>query len=198
MLVPRFHVITPVVPTALLCALVAEGVDAIQVRDKAVDDRTLLAFARAVVSAVRPLGARVVVNDRVDVAIAADADGVHLGASDLPVSVARSLAPRLLIGATCRSYDEAVAARAAGASYAGVGPVFESTTKVDLPTPLEIAGLAEVTGVLPVVAIAGITARRVPAVLAAGAHGVAVMAAVSRAPDPCAAAREIASALRAA
>ena len=198
MQVPRFQVITPVVSTALLRALVAEGVEAVQVRDKAVDARTLLAFATAVVEAVRPLGARVIVNDRVDIALAADADGVHLGACDLPVSVARAIAPRLLVGATCRSYDEAVLARAAGASYAGVGPVFESTTKTDLPAPLGLSGLAAVTGVLPVVAIAGITAARVPSVLQAGAHGVAVVAAVSRAPDPCAAAREIASAVNAA
>jgi thiamine-phosphate pyrophosphorylase len=196
--VPRFHVITPVVPTALLCALVAEGVDAIQVRDKAADDRALLAFATAAVQALRPLGARVIVNDRVDIALGAGADGVHLGATDVPVSVARSIGPGLLVGATCRSFEEALAARDAGASYVGVGPVFESTTKAGLPSPLGLSGLAAVVGALPVVAIAGITADRVPSVLAAGAHGVAVVAAVSRAPDPRAAAREIASALRAA
>jgi len=193
--IPRFHFITPVVPTSLLCTLISAGVDAVQVRDKAADDRTLLAFTRAAVEAVRPLGARVVVNDRVDVALAADADGVHLGATDLPLSVVRDLAPRLMVGATCRSYHDAVQARAAGAAYAGVGPVFESTTKTDLPDPLGLHGLTAATGVLPVVAVAGVTASLVPAILAAGAHGVAVAAAVSRAPDPPAAAREIASAL---
>jgi thiamine-phosphate pyrophosphorylase len=191
-LVPRFHVITPVVPVVSLRALVAEGVDAIQVRDKSADDRTLLEFARA----VRSLGICVIVNDRVDIALGAGADGVHLGAADLPVAAARRLAPGLMIGATCRSRDDAVAARDAGASYVGVGPVFESTTKTDLPSPLGLSGLAAVAGVLPMIAIAGITATRVPAVLAAGAHGVAVVAAVSAAPDPPAAAREFASALR--
>ena len=101
MQVPRFQVISPVVPTTLLRALVLAGVDAIQVRDKAADDRTLLAFATAAVEAVRPLRARVIVNDRLDVALAAGADGVHLGSSDLPVSVARALAPDLMVGATC-------------------------------------------------------------------------------------------------
>ena len=192
MLVPRFHVITPVVPVVSLRAIVAEGVDAIQVRDKSADDRTLLEFARA----VRSLGICVIVNDRVDIALASGADGVHLGAADLPVAAARRLAPGLMIGATCRSRDDAVAARDAGASYVGVGPVFESTTKTDLPSPLGLSGLAAVGGALPMIAIAGITAARVPAVLSAGAHGVAVVAAVSEAPDPPAAAREFASALR--
>ena len=198
MLVPRFHVITPVVPTSLLHGLVSAGVDAIQVRDKDADDRALLSFVRMAVDAVRPLGCRVIVNDRVDVALAGGADGVHLGARDLPVSAARALAPGLIVGATCRSHDEVVAAKDAGATYAGVGPVFETVTKTGLPAPLGTAGLAAATGVLPVVAIAGITAARVPGVLAAGAHGVAVAAAVGRAPDPPAAAKEIASALFAA
>jgi len=197
-LVPRFQLITPVVPTSLLRALVAAGVDAIQVRDKSADDRTIVGFAIAAIEAVRPLGALVIVNDRVDIALAAGADGVHLGEHDLPVRTARRLAPGLLIGATCRSRDAVEAAREEGASYAGVGPVFPSTTKAGLPDPLGLPGIAAAAGVLPVVAVSGITAARVPEVLRAGAHGVAVVAAVSRAPDPPTAAKEIASALRAA
>ncbi|MFC7494884.1 MULTISPECIES: thiamine phosphate synthase [unclassified Nocardioides] len=190
--------ITPVVPVDLLGALVAAGVGAIQVRDKSLDDRSLLAFVTAAVEAVRPAGGLLIVNDRVDVALAAGADGVHLGAEDLPVRAARALAPDLVIGATCRSRAAVLEARAAGASYAGVGPVFATSSKAGLPEPLGVDGLASVTGVLPVVAIAGITAERVPAVIAAGAHGVAVLGAVSRAPDPCQAAKEIAAALPAA
>jgi len=191
-LVPRLHVITPVVPVASLRPLVAAGVDAIQARDKAADDRELLEF----VGDVLALGITVIVNDRVDVALATGAHGVHLGARDLPVASVRLLAPELLIGATCRSREDALAARAAGASYVGVGPVFASTTKPDLPAPLGVVGLAEVRGVLPVIAIGGITAGTVPSLTTAGAHGVAVVAAVSQAPDPPAAARELASALR--
>lgn len=193
MLVPRFHVITPVVPVALVRALVSEGVDAIQVRDKGADDRELLDFVGAVLS----LPVTVIVNDRLDLALASGAHGVHLGARDLPVEAARSLAPGLLIGATCRSRQDVESAHASGASYVGVGPVFTSTTKTGLPSALGLDGLASAVGVLPVVAIAGITAARVPLVLSAGAHGVAVVAAVSRAPDPPAAAREIAAALHA-
>jgi thiamine-phosphate pyrophosphorylase len=196
--VPRFHLITPVVRPSLLRSLVAEGVDAIQVRDKLADDRALLRFASAVVEAIRPLGGLVIVNDRIDIALAAGADGVHLGERDLPVRAARRMAPRLLVGATCRSRESVEAAREDGASYAGVGPVFRSTTKHGLPDPLGLSGLTAVAGVLPMVAISGITAATVPEVLRAGAHGVAVVAAVSRAADPPAAAREIAAALRAA
>jgi len=197
-LVPRFHVITPVVTISLLRALVDVGVDAIQVRDKAADDRTLLAFATAAAAAVRPMGCRLLVNDRVDLALAAGADGVHLGASDLPVALARRCAPGLLIGATCRNRDDALRAAADGADYVGVGPVYPTTTKKGLPAPLGLDGLAAVAGVLPMIAVAGIDAGRVPAVLAAGAHGVAVVGAVTNAADPPGAAEEIARALRAA
>lgn len=198
MLVPRFHLITPVVPVAYLRDLVTAGVDAIQIRDKTADDRTLLGFITSVVEVVGPVGVRVLVNDRVDLALAAGADGVHLGLDDLPVAAARVLAPGLLIGATCRSRTDVVAAARDGADYAGVGPVFATTTKTGLPTPLGLDGLVSIEGVLPMIAIAGIDASRVGPVLAAGAHGVAVVGAVARAPDPRAAAEEIAAALRAA
>lgn len=185
-------------PVDRLRALVAAGADAVQLRDKSLDDRSLLAFARAAVEALRPTGATVIVNDRVDIALAAGAGGVHLGNDDLPVAAARALAPDLLIGGTCRSHAAVLQARAAGASYVGVGPVFVTTSKDGLPDPLGLDGLAAATGVLPVIAIAGITAARVPAVLAAGAHGVAVLGAVSHAGDPPRATKEIASALAAA
>ena len=193
-MIPRFHVITPVVPVSSLRSLVAEGVDAIQVRDKAADDRTLLEF----IGSVLDLPVTVIVNDRVDLALVAGAHGVHLGARDLPVDAVRRLAPDLLVGATCRSRIDALAARDAGASYVGVGPVFASRTKPDLPTPLGVRGLSDVVGVLPAIAIGGVTASTVRGLLSVGAHGVAVVAAVSRAADPPTAAREIASAFRAA
>ena len=196
MLIPRFHLITPIVSATFLREVLEAGVDAIQVRDKSADDRSLWRFTRDAVEVARPFGARVLVNDRVDLALAADADGVHLGLTDLPVSEARRLAPELLIGATCRSRQDAVAAAAAGADYAGVGPVFATTTKAGLPDLIGPDGLAAVAGVLPMVAIAGIDATRVGTVLAAGAHGVAVVGAVARAPDPGTAAKEIATALR--
>jgi thiamine-phosphate pyrophosphorylase len=195
-LIPRFHLITPIVPLASLAALIAAGVDAIQIRDKEATDRELLDFARVAVASLRPLSATVIINDRIDLALASGADGVHLGAADLPVAVARALAPNLLIGATCRNADDVRAAAAGGADYVGVGPVHATTTKTGLPDPLGPDGLAAATGVLPVIAVGGINVGRVPTVLSAGAHGIAVFGGVSHAPDPPAAAKEIATALR--
>jgi thiamine-phosphate pyrophosphorylase len=179
----------------LLPQLAAAGVDGFQVRAKSYDARRLIELTRAVIAAVRPAGALVTVNDRVDVAVAAGADGAHLGTGDLPVDVARRLAPELVIGATCRSLPAVEAAAVAGADYAGVGPVFASSSKAGLPGPLGVPGLRAATGVLPVVAIGGITSVEAAAVVAAGAHGLAVIGGIWRHPDPVQAAKELLAAL---
>ena len=178
----------------LLPRLAAAGVDGFQVRAKSYDARQLIELARTVIGAVRA-DAVVTINDRVDVAVAAGADGVHLGTGDLPVEVARRLAPGLLFGATCRSLAAVEAAAAAGADYAGVGPVFASSSKDGLPEPLGVAGLRAATGALPVVAIGGITAASASAVIAAGATGIAVIGGLWRHPDPVQAAEELVAAL---
>lgn len=196
---PRIHVITDLPHTTLesLDALMGTGVDAIQVRAKDLGDQALFGFVCDVVSVIAGR-ATVIVNDRLDIALAAGADGVHLGLDDLPVAGARRVAPEgFLIGGTCRNLEQACAARAAGADYVGVGPVFSSTTKPGLPEPLGPDALTAISRILPVIAIAGITAERIPAVMATGAHGVAVVAAISRAPDPAQAARELVEAVRA-
>nr|WP_246377735.1 thiamine phosphate synthase [Nocardioides ginsengisegetis] len=180
---------------SLLPALARAGVGGFQVRAKAVDDRALLALTRAVRAAVEEYGALVVVDDRVDVALAAGAAGVHLGASDLPVADARRIAPGLVVGATCRSRAEVVAAREQGADYAGFGPVFASDSKAGLPEPLGVAAVAAATGVLPLVAIGGIDAAGAALARAAGAHGVAVIGSIWRPPDPVAAAKELVAAV---
>lgn len=180
---------------SLLPALVDAGVDGFQVRAKMLDGRALTALAERVVTAVRPLGARVVVNDRLDVALAAGADGVHLGRVDLPVAAARRVAPGLVIGATCRTYADVASAAADGADYAGFGPVFATTSKPGLPDPLGPSAVAAAAGWLPLVAIGGIDASRAGEVVAAGAHGVAVIGGIWRHPDPVAAAKELAAAL---
>ncbi|WP_183100926.1 thiamine phosphate synthase [Nocardioides pelophilus] len=176
---------------SLLPALVDAGVDGFQVRAKLLDGRALTALAERVVAAVRPSGATVLVNDRLDVALAAGADGVHLGRVDLPVAAARRIAPHLVIGATCRSRADVAAAAADGADYAGFGPVFATTSKDGLPDPLGPAAGAAAAGVLPLVAIGGIDADRAGEVTASGAHGVAVIGAIWRDPDPVLAAKEI-------
>lgn len=176
---------------SLLAALAEAGVDGFQVRAKGLTTRSLVALSRAVVDAVRPYGACVLVNDRLDVALAAGADGVHLGADDLAVADARRLAPGLVIGATCRDRAGAESAAADGADYAGFGPLFATASKSDLPAPLGLDAVRAATGVLPLVAIGGLTAATAADARAAGAHGVAVIGAIWRHPDPVAAAKEL-------
>ena len=149
----------------------------------------------------QPIGrtdAVVIVNDRADIALAAGADGVHGGADDLPVSDLRKLlGPNRLVGGTARDPDTALRHQADGASYVGVGPVYATATKDGLPEPLGPAGVEKVAAAvdIPVIAIAGITVDRVPELLDAGAHGVAVIGAVAHAADPIAAAAELLEAL---
>lgn len=195
---PRIHLISD--PTTLdrasldvVVRTAGTAVDAIQVRAKGTKDGAVTAWTAALVAAVRPLGTRVIVNDRLDIALVAGADGVHLGAEDLPVEAVRFLAPEgFLIGATCRGPEGARGARAQGADYVGLGPVYRSTTKVDLPDPVGLDVLAQTSRVLPTIAIGGVTVDRVPDVMAAGAYGVAVVAAVWQASDPPRVAKEIA------
>lgn len=199
-MLPRFHLVTaaPTLDAGSLRHLldvlaVAPSADAVQVRAKGAGDRQVVAWTRALVAEVRPRGIRVIVNDRLDLALAAGADGVHLGEDDLTVCDARALAPQgFLVGSTCRDPQSAARARADGADYAGVGPVHATTTKAGLPDPLGLDVLAATALVIPAIAIGGITAARVPDVMAAGAHGVAVVAAVWDHPDPSGSAREIA------
>jgi len=190
---PRIHVITdlPHTTVQMIDEIVGIGVDAVQVRAKHLTDQQLLDFTVEVIRAVDGR-AKVIVNDRLDIALAAGADGVHLGLEDLPVAKARRLAPEgFLIGGTCRTVTQAKQAQADGADYVGVGPIYPSTTKTGLPDPIGLAALGEVARVLPAIAISGINAGRALDVMASGAHGVAVVAAISRAPDPGKAAREV-------
>lgn len=190
----RLHVLTdpesPHDPLTVVEAALTAGAPVVQVRAKAATDRQLLALAEAVLARCRSAGATCLVDDRVDVALAIGADGVHLGDEDLPVSVARRLlGPDALIGATAHDPEAAAARVAEGADYLGVGPTYATTTKAGLPDPLGPEGVGAVAAAVavPVIAIAGIDAARAGAVVATGAHGVAVVGAVSRAEDPAAA-----------
>jgi thiamine-phosphate pyrophosphorylase len=196
--IPRLHVLTDATvgldDLSIVDAALAGGAPAIQVRVKERTTREHLAVVRAIVGRCREAGAISIVNDRVDIALAAGADGVHLGLDDLPIADARALAgDRLFIGGTARDPDTARALVAAGADYLGVGPTFSTRTKDGLPAPLGPDGVAAVVDAVevPIIAIAGVDASRVPAVLATGAHGVAVTAAVTAADDPAAAVREL-------
>jgi thiamine-phosphate pyrophosphorylase len=180
---------------ALARMATAGGADTVQFRQKHGTVRDLLANLRPTLDACRAAGVPLIVDDHLALALAVGADGVHLGRLDLPVAEARAVLARCggatrLVGATATTAEEAVAAEAAGADYVGFGPVFETRSKASPASVKGLAGLERACAAvgIPVVAIAGITPERVRAVLEAGAHGVAVMTAVTTAPDPRAAA----------
>ncbi len=194
--VPKLHVIAD--RASLADAVLRGGAPAVQVRIKELSDAAILAECERIVAAAQEAQAVVIVNDRADIALAAGAHGVHGGADDLPVSVLRRLlGPDALVGGTARDPDTALRHQADGASYVGVGPVYATATKDGLPEPLGPAGVEKVAAAvgIPVIAIAGITAARVPELLDAGAHGVAVVGAVAHAADPAAATAELLEAL---
>jgi len=186
------HVITPdrADPQVLdtTAAIIAAGARCVQVRLKSGSDRTRLRFANEVVALTRPVGGLCLIDDRADVAAASGANGVHVGLDDLPVRVARALlGPAAVVGATARDAETARRLEAEGATYLGVGPGYASTTKRHgLPDPLGPAGLEKVAVAvdIPVIAISGVTVESVSQLLAAGAYGVATIAAVYGAPDP--------------
>lgn len=196
--VPRLHVLTDARPAeevrSFVATVLAAGAPGVQLRVKGLADREWYELAAAVATRCRAAGARCIVNDRADIARAAGADGVHLGDHDLPVAAARRVVgPDLLVGATARNPGQAARAVADGADYLGVGPVFTSTTKAGLPDPIGTEGIAAVTRAVdvPVIGIAGVTTARIEEILDAGAHGVAVVGAVTAAADPARAVRDL-------
>lgn len=168
-------------------AALEAGAPTLQVRLKTGTDGDRYRLARAIAGRCRAAEATCLLNDRVDLALAVGADGVHVGADDLPVSVVRALlGPGAVVGGTARDPETARRLVAEGAGYLGVGPVYATSSKSGLPDPIGVAGLRAVAEAVdvPVVAISGITAGRVEEVIAAGAWGVAVIGAVADAPDP--------------
>lgn len=168
-------------------AALEAGAPTLQVRLKTGGDADRYRLAHAIAERCRAAGATCLVNDRADLAVAVEADGVHVGADDLPVPVVRRIVgPDALVGGTARNPDLGRRLVGEGASYLGVGPTFATASKPGLPDPIGVAGVAAVVAAVdvPVIAIAGITAERVDEVLATGAWGVAVIGAVADSPDP--------------
>lgn len=164
------------------------GADALQFRDKEAGGGELLRVSGEVVRLARSSGSvcLILVNDRVDVALACGADGVHLGQEDLPADSARRLlGAGKVLGVSAGTVEEALAARDGGADYLGVGPVFATPTKADAGEPIGIEGLRRIREAvdLPIVAIGGINAENAALVMRAGADGIAVISAVSAAED---------------
>jgi thiamine-phosphate pyrophosphorylase len=152
------------------------GVDVVQIREKDLATRDLLGLVGAAVDAARGTATRLVVNDRLDVALAAGAAGVHLGTQSLPARVVRELVPRdFLVGVSCHSFEEALSAEVGGADYVVLGPIFQTPSKLSYGAPLGLAKLREVTlqVKMPVLALGGITVECVRACLEAGAAGIA-------------------------
>lgn len=181
-------------PVELTRAAIRGGATLIQLRDKHASARELLALGQALLAVTRPAGVSLIVNDRLDLALALDADGVHVGQEDLPAAtVRRLLGPHRLLGVSAATPEEARAAERDGADYLGVGDLFGTPSKPDAGAPIGLAGLRAVTAVtrLPVLGIGGITSATAGAVIAAGAAGIAVISAVMGAPDPEAAARAL-------
>ncbi|WP_432977273.1 thiamine phosphate synthase [Dactylosporangium sp. CA-233914] len=194
----RLHLVTDTRPgrdaLGVVAAALRAGFDVVQVRpEDAVTDREAYELTVRVLAMCRELGRTCLVNDRLHIALAAGADGGHVGADDLPVAAARRiLGPDAILGATARDPDAARRAVADGASYLGVGPAFATTTKSGLPDAIGPAGVRAVAEAVdvPVVAIGGVSAARASELYAAGAHAVAVVGALSGAADPYAAAKE--------
>lgn len=182
----------------VIAAAVRGGVTLVQLREKAMPDDAMIALAREVKTMLQPLGVPLIVNDRVAVALAAGADGVHLGVDDIGPAQARAqLGPDRILGVSAGTPDEAALVDPAVADYAGVGSVFATATKPDAGPPIGIEGLGALMRriPLPVVAIGGIGLGQAGAVMAAGPAGVAVVSAICGAADPEAAARALRAAI---
>jgi thiamine-phosphate pyrophosphorylase len=178
-------------------AAIAGGARVVQVRVKDAPAGDVLAIARRVVALARPHGVLVLVNDRADLALLSDADGVHVGDEDLPPAEARRLlGPDRLVGRTCRTLAEAEAALAEGADHVGFGPIFGTRSKALAVPPRGLAPLREACARLPVpvVAIGGITEATIGEVAAAGAACAAVIDDLFGRGDPAARARLLAAA----
>lgn len=181
-------------------AAIAGGVDVVQVREKDRTARAQLGVAESLREPTAEADVPLIINDRLDIALAADADGVHLGDDDLPISVAREqLGDDAIIGRSVSTVEAAREAEAAGADYLGVGAIYTTESKdvddenngIGLKTVAEIADAVDI----PFVGIGGVTPERTPDVVEAGADGVAVITAITEADDPEQATRELGEAV---
>jgi thiamine-phosphate pyrophosphorylase len=173
-------------------AAVQGGVTCVQLREKNLCTRDFVALARELKHSLDPWGVPLVINDRIDVALACQAQGVHLGQTDMPVAIARQmLPPEVFIGLSVERLSDLERAAGQAVDYLGVSPVFATPTKTDTATPWGLTGLQQLRALtdLPLVAIGGIQPSNAVRVLQAGANGLAVVSAICSADDPTAAAQ---------
>lgn len=199
----RLHLVTDAVQCgergllAVVQSAVRGGVTCVQLREKSLDTRAFVERARALKALLSPLCIPLLVNDRVDVALAAGADGVHVGQSDMAPQDVRRLMPGALIGLSIESWQQMHEAERAPVDYYGISPVFATSSKADAAPALGLAGLQQLRRMTarPLVAIGGIQVGNVAAVMAAGADGVAVVSALCAADDPARAAQALLAAM---
>ena len=174
-------------------AALAGGIHLIQLREKELPTREFFRLAEQMRQLTADAGALLIINDRLDIALAVDADGVHLGQEDLPIAAARRLAPDLIIGASTHSIAEAQQAEKDGASYINIGPLFPTQTKQWDDEFLGLEGLRRISATvsLPFTVMGGIKPNHIPDLRRAGAQIIAVVTAITAAPDPECAAREL-------
>lgn len=178
--------------TDVVAAAVQGGVTCVQLREKQMNTRDFFAQAMALKTLLHPLHIPLIINDRIDIALACGAEGVHLGQSDLPVEEARRLLPpEVFIGWSVETLTDVARSAALPVDYLGVSPIFATPTKTDTSAPWGLDGLRSVRNAcaLPLVAIGGIHADNAREVLHSGADGLAVVSAICAAPDPRAAAQ---------
>ena len=200
----RLYVVTDRHQTAgrsleeVVTAAARGGAGAVQLREKDLSARDLYALGARLQIALSPYGVPLLINDRLDVALALDAAGVHLAGHSLPTAVARRvLGPRKLLGVSTHSVEEARQAAEEGADFVVFGPVFTTPSKIAYGPPQGLQHLAAVVRQvrLPVIAIGGVDVTNLPQVLQTGAYGVAMIRAVLAAPDPYSATQQLRAAL---
>lgn len=178
----------------IVLAAIGGGVTCVQLREKNCGTREFIDEASALKPVLEQHGIPLIINDRIDVALAVEADGVHLGQSDMHVRDAQRILPdNMIIGISAESVEDAVRAEAEGAHYVGISPVFATGTKADTVPPLGLEGIRQIRNrvSVPLVGIGGINIDNGHDVISAGADGIAVVSAIVSAEDPEAAARDL-------
>lgn len=171
----------------IVAEAITGGVTMVQLREKDISSREFYELAKTLMLLLKPLNIPLIINDRLDIALAVDADGLHIGQSDLPYAIARKLLGNdKIIGLSVETIEQAREANKVDVDYIGLSPVFSTNTKLDINTPLELSGIKEIAGVTKhkTVAIGGINSLNAASVIASGADGIAVVSAIVSQDNP--------------
>ena len=175
-------------------AAVKGGTTIVQLREKDCSTREFLEIAQEVKDFCSPLGVPLIINDRIDIALAVNAEGLHIGQSDMPYEIARKLmGPEAIIGLSVENLQDALDAEKLDVDYLGLSPIYSTPTKTDIHHELGLDGIREIRKISrhPLVAIGGINKQNTAAIIAAGSDGIAVVSAICSADNPEAASQEL-------